>query len=160
MLRSEREDFEFEHDIIHIREKKKKKGKETSAREVPMSAKLKAVFRDYFDNQHAGGRFSIAINPKEAAKVGASDAEVEAYVGKVVKASWKAFRQVFAGSKWKVLRGYHIFRHSIISNMARESIDQRLIDDIVGHETEAMRQRYRHLFPSDKQDVIRRLYDE
>ena len=67
-------------------------------------------------------------------------------------------REVVAGSKWEVLHGYHVFRHSIISNMARRSVDQRLIDGIVGHETEAMRQRYRHLFPRDKQDVIKGLF--
>jgi hypothetical protein len=56
----------------------------------------------------------------------------------------EAFKWIFRNSKWKVLRGYHVFRHSLASNLAREGIDQRTIDDLVGHQTEEMRKRYRH----------------
>jgi integrase len=156
MLRSEVHDFDWNAGVVHIRERKRKKGK-LSRRHVPMSTRVREVFRDYFGSQHPGGRFTIPIGPKEAAKVVTAQ-EVEQYVGRVAKTAWKAFRDVLADSKWQVLHGYHIFRHSIISNMARRSVDQRLIDGIVGHETEAMRQRYRHLFPRDKQDVIRGLF--
>jgi integrase len=156
MLRSEVQDFDWAEGVLHIREMKRKRGT-LSRRHVPMSTKLAEVFRNYIDNKHEGGRFSICIDPAVAAKV-ATEEDVEAYVAWAAKRSWVAFGNVFAGTQWEVLHGYHVFRHSIISNMARRSVDQRLIDGIVGHETEAMRQRYRHLFPRDKQDVIKGLF--
>ena len=50
--------------------------------------------------------------------------------------------------EWKVVRGFHIFRHSFISACASNGVDQRLIDEWVGHQSEEQRRRYRHLYPS------------
>jgi integrase len=58
-------------------------------------------------------------------------------------------------SKWKVLRGYHVLRHSFASNLAAAGIDQRIIDEFMGHQTEVMRLRYRHLFPEQRQQAIK-----
>jgi integrase len=44
--------------------------------------------------------------------------------------------------------GFHTYRHSFASNLAAQGVDQRVIDEFMGHTTEAMRRRYRHLFPS------------
>ena len=38
------------------------------------------------------------------------------------------FKRTVAGSKWQVLRGYHVLRHSFISCLAAKGIDQRIID--------------------------------
>src|SRR3712207_7642316 len=46
------------------------------------------------------------------------------------------FKRTFAGSKWGVLRGWHVLRHSFISACASKGVDQRLIDEWVGHTTE------------------------
>ncbi len=64
------------------------------------------------------------------------------------------FKSVLKDSKWNVIPGWHCLRHSFISNLASHSIDQRLIDEFVGHTTEEMRRRYRHLFPDVKQEAI------
>ena len=61
------------------------------------------------------------------------------------------FRRV---SQWRVLKGLHVFRHSFISALASKGVDQRIIDDLVGHSTEEQRRRYRHLFPDVKQKAI------
>jgi integrase len=66
---------------------------------------------------------------------------------------------VLAGSKWQVLRGWHVLRHSFVSNAAAAGIDQRLIDSWVGHQTEEMRRRYRHLIPSVEQEAISRMLE-
>src|SRR4029079_6560211 len=42
---------------------------------------------------------------------------------------------------------YHILRHSFISALASEGVDQRVIDEVVGHQSEEQRKRYRHLYP-------------
>jgi integrase len=62
--------------------------------------------------------------------------------------------QTLAGSRWEKLRGWHVLRHSFVSNLASRAVDQRLIDEFVGHTTEAMRRRYRHLFPETKRAAI------
>lgn len=60
----------------------------------------------------------------------------------------RRFRKAVAGSKWRSLRGWHVFLHSFISNYAALREDQRLIDEWVGHTTNETRRRYRHLLPS------------
>jgi integrase len=52
------------------------------------------------------------------------------------------------------LRAWHVLRHSFISACASRSVDQRLIDEWVGHTTEEMRRRYRHLYPSVQREAI------
>ena len=37
------------------------------------------------------------------------------------------------GSKWAVLRGWHVLRHSFASNLAAKGVDQRFIDEFMGH---------------------------
>ena len=50
--------------------------------------------------------------------------------------------------------GFHTYRHSFASNLAAAGVDQRIIDEWMGHQTEAMRKRYRHLFPSNRRQAI------
>jgi len=66
--------------------------------------------------------------------------------------------RALAASKWNVIRGWHIFRHSFASNAAAAGIDQRLISAWMGHVTRSMEQRYRHLFPSQEQAALQRLF--
>jgi site-specific recombinase XerD len=39
-------------------------------------------------------------------------------------------------SKWQVLKGLHLLRHSFIFVPANKSVDQRIITDLVGHPNE------------------------
>jgi integrase len=73
----------------------------------------------------------------------------------------KRFWQPMRGTTWclnasknwfKV--GFHTYRHSFASNLAAAGVDQRIIDEFMGHTTEAMRKRYRHLFPRDRRSAI------
>lgn len=50
--------------------------------------------------------------------------------------------------------GFHTYRHSFASNLAAAGVDQRVVDEFMGHQTEAMRKRYRHLFPRDRRAAI------
>ena len=70
------------------------------------------------------------------------------------------FKRALADSKWKRLRGWHVLRHSFISNCALKGIDQRIIDSFVGHTTEEMRKRYTHLFPSAKKAAIETVFGD
>lgn len=71
------------------------------------------------------------------------------------------FWQPMRGTEWCVDRnrnwfkvGFHSYRHSFASNMASRGVDQRIIDNFMGHTTEAMRRRYRHLYPKDRRSAI------
>ena len=50
--------------------------------------------------------------------------------------------------------GFHTYRHSFASNLAAAGVDQRVIDEFMGHQTESMRRRYRHLFPQARRSAI------
>ena len=69
------------------------------------------------------------------------------------------FRQTVDGSEWEIIKGWHCLRHSFISQLACAGVDQRIIDEFVGHSNEEMRRRYRHLFPDVKQAAIDKVFD-
>jgi integrase len=64
------------------------------------------------------------------------------------------FKRTLKGSKWERIKGFHTFRHSFASNLANGGVDQRIIDEWMGHQTEEMRRRYRHLFPEQQRKAI------
>jgi integrase len=68
------------------------------------------------------------------------------------------FDRALRVSKWNVLRGLHVFRHSFISAMASSGIDQRIIDSFVGHCTEEQRRRYAHLYPNVQQQAMQNVF--
>lgn len=67
-------------------------------------------------------------------------------------------KRTLAGSKWVKVRGYHVLRHSFISALASAGVDQRVIDEVVGHQTEEQRRRYRHLYPDVKHKAIHSVF--
>lgn len=73
------------------------------------------------------------------------------------------FQRALRGTRWermlpsgkkKIVIGFHTFRHSFASNLAAKGVDQRIIDQWMGHQTEEMRKRYRHIFPNKLADAI------
>ncbi len=70
------------------------------------------------------------------------------------------FKKALPGSKWEVVRGFHVFRHSFASNLARENVSRDVIDGYMGHQTEEMRKRYRHLFPQEGENAIQKVFGD
>ena len=68
------------------------------------------------------------------------------------------FKRTLADSKWQVLKGWHVLRHSFISACATNGTDQRLLDEWCGHSTEQQRKRYRHLWPDKQQQAILKVF--
>jgi integrase len=73
----------------------------------------------------------------------------------------RSFWQPMRGTTWCLRSkknwfkvGFHTYRHSFASNLAARGVDQRIIDEFMGHQTEPMRKRYRHLFPEDRRSAI------
>lgn len=142
MLRSRIDDFDFSARRVLIREKKRDRGRELTFRYVPMAAPLASAMQRWFD-VHPGGQLTLCREPDTAISV-----QMAAH----------HFRWALEDSKWANLRGWHVFRHSFASNCAAKGIDQRLIDSWMGHQTEQMRERYRHLFPEQEQKAMAALF--
>jgi site-specific recombinase XerD len=104
-----------------------------------MTPFLESVMRKYFAEDHLGGVYAFCSKPN----VMLTDGQ-----------TWKAFLTGMKGSKWHVLPGYHAFRHSFASNLAAAGIDQRVIDELMGHTTVEMQKRYRHLFPDQRRAAV------
>lgn len=63
-------------------------------------------------------------------------------------------KRALEGTRWAAVRGYHVLRHSFISCLAAAGVDQRIIDEFVGHSQEEVKRRYRHLIPDVKQAAL------
>ena len=57
-----------------------------------------------------------------------------------------------------MIHGLHALRHSFISALASSGVDQRIIDEVVGHQSEEQRRRYRHLYPATIKDALRGVF--
>jgi len=123
-------DVDLANSVVMIREKKRDKTK-TTTRRVPLTPFLKEILTAWM-KQRAKGRTLFCkgdakeITPREAMNY---------------------FDRALRVSKWSVLRGLHVFRHSFCAALASKGVDQRIIDELMGHSTEQQRRRYRHLFP-------------
>jgi integrase len=137
MIRARTEDVN--DGVVTIREKKRVKGRRSSRR-VPLSTELAATLRKWLKTRK-GQPYLFGIDGMLS-----------------VQTTQKAFVRVLKGSKWTVLKGWHVLRHSFISALASRNIDQRMIDEFVGHQSDAMRVRYRHLYPSSQADAIRTVF--
>ncbi|MFO0935130.1 MAG: site-specific integrase [Gemmataceae bacterium] len=138
LLRARVDDFDFINKVVVLREKKRCKDRETF-RTVEMLPILEKEIQSYFKHDHPGGLFAFA----EKANEPVNDSNNQ-----------KAMKRVLQKSKWEKLRGYHAFRHSFVSVLASSGVDQRLIDEMTGHQTEEMRRRYRHLTPQVKRAAL------
>lgn len=141
-LRCRIDDFDFPNRTVVIREKKRDRTKSITFRRVDMTPVLVDVMTSWFA-QHPGGQFAFCFRPDRPL---------------TEQTATKTLRRVLKRSKWKLVRGFHVFRHSFASNSAAAGIDQRIIDEWMGHKTEAMRKRYRHLFQDQRRRAIEAVY--
>jgi integrase len=182
MRRSRVEDFDFAAGRVSIREKKRDRSKKETRRDVQMSPLLQEVMRDYLARGHPGGPHTFCLSGvvprsrKRSRTTGHKGGkarpttlkgrlegvrEREALPGPeplTEKEAHDHFKRALAGGKWEVVRGFHVFRHSFASSLAAAGARQEVIDGLMGHQTEEMRRRYRHLFPHEMKDAIRRVF--
>jgi integrase len=175
LLRAEVTDVDFDADLVLLREKKRSR-KQRTTRHVSLTPFLKQVLREWLA-VHPGGRNlfcqseEVPRSKKRSKTTGHKGEKTRETSLKGRKATVRTrerpgvlaltkdeahdhFKRTFAGSKWEVLRGFHVLRHSFISCLAAAGVDQRIIDEFVGHQTDEQRRRYRHLVPDVKQKAI------
>jgi integrase len=152
MLRALAADVDLSGGTVTVREKKRVRGKR-STRTAPLTPKLAGVLRDW-----------LAVRPEcpslfcQAQRVSRSKTRRDGPTAVTQDEAQDHFRRTVEGSKWQVLRGYHVLRHSFISALASEGVDQRVIDEVVGHQSEEQRKRYRHLYPGVMREAIARVF--
>ena len=137
---------------------------------MPLTATLSEVLKEYLAGHPGSGALfsqhgTVQRSKKRSRTTGHQDEKVRpsSLKGRLATVRLRAevaasgvtrdechdhFKRTLAGTKWEVLRGLHALRHSFISACASKGVDQRLIDEWVGHQTDEQRKRYRHLFPS------------
>ena len=133
MLRVLVADVDFDGKTVLIREKKRAKGK-TTTRRIPLTSLLARVLKDWLA-VYPGGQYLFCQSPT----VVRSKTKRMASTPITHDEAHDHFKRVVRGSKWDVLRGYHVLRHSFISACASKGIDQRLIDEWTGHATDERR---------------------
>jgi integrase len=143
-VRSLIDDWDLEHGHVHIRERKRDTSTEFTLREVDLHPKLREVMTEWFGH-HPGGQYAVAAEGGDP-------------VSKDM-ATFHLKRTLQGHKKWSRVRGFHTLRHSVASILASKGVDQRYIDRIIGHQTEAMRKRYQHLFPKGVSLAINQLLD-
>lgn len=182
MARSQVEDFDFVTKKIRIREKKRVRNKKESSRYVDMSPLLEKVMKDWVASAHPGGLYTFCLGDtllrsrKRSMTTGhqSGSARSTTKFGRQrtirerterpghLPLTWGEasdhFKRTLTGTKWAVIRGFHVFRHSLASNLAMAGVRQEVIDGWLGHQTEEMRRRYRHLFPQETQDAMQRVF--
>ena len=148
LCRSRQVDVDFEAATLLVREKKRTKGVRTT-RLVPLTPQLKAALQEWLEETELSpftfpGEHQVLRKHRPRFEEGCvAPDEASHHLDRVLK-----------GTKWERIRGWHIFRHSFISNCACAGVDQRMIDSWVGHQTDAMRRRYTHLFPHAQHAAI------
>ena len=148
LLRLRIEDVDFPSKTMLVHEKKRVKGMCTTRR-VPISPQLEQVLQDWL-GIHPGGAFLFA----QTIQVERSKKNRTEPMPITRDEAHDHFQRTMAGRKWQVLKGWHVLRHSFASNLAAKGIDQRLIDEFMGHQTDEQRRRYRHLFPHQQRQAI------
>jgi integrase len=148
LLRAQVSDVDFDGQTIVIHERKRAHDRRTTRR-LPLTPLLSRVLKDWLEI-HPGGAHLFCqsdgvIRSKKKRKRPAAITRDEAH---------DHFKRPLSKSKWDVLKGWHVFRHSFISCLASAGVDQRFIDEFVGHCTEQQRKRYRHLTPNVMQEAV------
>jgi integrase len=141
-------DLDLTGSTVTIHERKRSKSTRTT-RMIPLSAKLNEVLTEWLKVKPESPFVFPELQFDEDAELSPPDENFMT----PDKASHH-LEIVFKGSRWENLRGWHVFRHSFISNCATQGVDQRFIDSWVGHQTDEQRRRYRHLFPDSQKQAI------
>lgn len=140
-------DLDLKDRTLLIRERKRMKSRKTT-RSVPVSGALATALQDWLKVKPASPFLFLdpTVNgftndPKNEFALDPYDAGYH-------------LTKVLDKGEWKHVGGWHVFRHSFISNCATKNVDQRFIDNWVGHQTDEQRRRYRHLFPDSQKQAI------
>jgi integrase len=146
ILRLRWADVDLVHSFVTARSCKQSRTKREVSRQIDIHPELKQHLLEW-QQQRPAGQFVISV-PKTWEPVGADLAK-------------SLFWQPMRATDWclnnkrnRFKIGFHTYRHSFASNLAAAGVVQPLIDAFMGHTTQEMRARYRHLFPKNRRSAI------
>jgi site-specific recombinase XerD len=144
-------DINFSAKTITARSQKQSRQQKETARGITMHPKLEAILRKYQEKRPRGQY--VICHAKTLLPL--SVHEAHGHFQRTLRGTtWE--RKLPSGKK-KIILGFHTFRHSFASNLAIKGIDQRIIDQWMGHQTAEMTKRYQHLHPRDLHEGICKL---
>ena len=174
LLRLKIGDVDFNAGVVTINEKKRVHGRR-STRRVPLTTALRAILTDWL-KAHPGGSFLFVqadevFRSKKRSRTtghlwkdrpgsvkqrlsGVSERERPGILPLTEDEAHWHFKQTLKDSEWGVIKGIHTLRHAFISACATKGIDQRYIDEWVGHSTDEQRRRFRHLAPASQAENL------
>jgi integrase len=139
-------DIDFEFNIISAWSRKQSRSSRETKRSIDLHAELKQILLEW-QRQRPRGQY-VVCEDRRVEPLSLSQAKF-AFVKPLQDTPWCLDRK---RRRYKI--GFHTYRHSFASNLAARGVDQRIIDEWMGHQTEAMRKRYQHLFPQARRTAI------
>jgi integrase len=146
LLRLTWADIEFEQGSLIARSKKQSRQAVETKRRIDLHPELKLILLAW-QRKRPHGQFVIC-----------DDNSMDPLTPSLAN---KRFWQPLRCTKWclssrrnRFKLTFHVYRHSFASNLAAAGVDQRIIDEFMGHQTEDMRKRYRHLLPKNRRSAI------
>ncbi|WP_166825679.1 tyrosine-type recombinase/integrase [Thalassoroseus pseudoceratinae] len=154
ILESKIEDWDFNDRTVAIRSRKGSRKHRTTIRKVPLNKRLERIIREWLE-RHPGGVFTFMV----PADITRSGARQDRAAQMTKDQATHHFKTTLKDTKWRVVKGWHVLRHSFCSNCARRNVPDLTIDKWMGHNgDEAIKKRYRHLFPGDERQLMDRLF--
>lgn len=130
------EDVDFKRNFLRARSAKQSRRHSETVREIPLHPRLRKVLLTLKDNAclrpWVFGKEDKGFNP-----------DMLTYF----------FHKLVENTDYHGI-GFHAFRHAFASHLANVGVDQRVIDELMGHTSEQMSRHYRHLFPQRKSTAI------
>lgn len=134
-------DVDFELKRIRIHEKKRRSSQfSESTRYVTIFPRFEQVLKEWIEKRPSSKSPHLFLSVK----------------GKPLTRD-TIHRQLAAalkGTSFPNIRGFHVFRHSFITNLAIEGATDSVIDKLVGHTTNETRMRYRHLLSEHTDSLL------
>jgi len=145
ICRSLIDDFKFQDDIITLRERKRRKDRAATTRDIPLHPRLKQIMQEWF-KAHPGGQYTIV------APLNMPGRKARLSFGMLRRdEAHHHFKKALEDGRWAVVRGFHVLRHSFGAICTRAGVPMNVIAKWMGHTTEEMMRLYQHLFPQDEQ---------
>ncbi len=151
ILRLRWSDINQDAGLVTARSRKQSRQTVETSRDIPIHPVLQGILTEHQSNRPHGQSVICHAGVIEPITM---DMAHDHFSRTLKGTPWE---RTMSDGRRKIVLGFHTFRHSFASNLAMHGVDQRIIDSMMGHQTEEMRKRYQHLFPANRQAAIETL---